>query len=171
MLWSPSGNDPVGQRNGLKKEYSHMTLLKELKKITWRFKKLFANFWWDISRNTCNYILLHTKAGYEAHEGWKFRTKINSNLEIPGNWEVHGRSKIFNCYFSTGEIAVENIIFETWKICNISSPVGHTLSDKICRRVRNSNMMADQNEWIYMPDFICITPHIGRYLSDLVCTD
>ena len=44
---------------------------------------------------------------------------------------------------SLDDLKISTAIF---KICNIFSPIGHTLSDKICRRVRNSNMMADQNE-------------------------
>ena len=56
-------------------------------------------------------------------------------------------------------------------ICHISPAAGHTLSDNICWRVRNSNMMEHQNERSDVPDLICSTPHTGRYLSDLVCTD
>ena len=57
------------------------------------------------------------------------------------------------------------------KICHISPAAGHTLSDNMCWRVRNSNMMDDQNERSNVPDLICTTPHTGRYLSDFVCTD
>ena len=57
------------------------------------------------------------------------------------------------------------------KICHISPATGHTLSNNICWRVRNSNMMEDQYKRSDVPDLICTTPHTGRYLSDLVCTD
>ena len=32
------------------------------------------------------------------------------------------------------------------KICHISPATNHTLNDNICWRIRNSNMMEDQNE-------------------------
>ena len=53
----------------------------------------------------------------------------------------------------------------------IPTAIAHTLSDTICRRVRNSNMMEDQNLRFNMSDCICITPHTSRYLGDFVCTD
>ena len=59
----------------------------------------------------------------------------------------------------------------------ISPATAHTLSDKICRRERNSklswnfNMRENLNKWSDMPDFVCTTPHTVRYLSDLVCAD
>ena len=126
-------------------EYSHMTLLKELKENNPNDFRNYLRMSDEIFRE------LHiTIAPFIQKQDTKLRKAISNYYNI--------LLKILKIYILL-------------KICHISPSTGHTLSDNICWRVRNSNMMEDQNERSDMPDLICSTPHTGRYLSDLVCTD